>query len=168
MPILEKVCISLYLGIFQMTPTTAATVRRQFFHLARPPSHSAEGWSILFGNPSLRWYFKVIWYTLSYAELRWLLLSSWIDTDEHGLTQINPVENELWVALRFPRNPSENIQNNLKRSLGSCYRGAQDRPESMRVQCIQRTFPSHRPRTTSFYHYKELEYWVLYCCTSHK
>ena len=33
MPILEKVYISLYLGIFQMTPTAAA---RQFFQLARP------------------------------------------------------------------------------------------------------------------------------------
>ena len=38
MPILEKVCICLYFGIFQMTPTAAAATaaRRQFFHLARP------------------------------------------------------------------------------------------------------------------------------------
>ena len=45
MPILEKVCISLYLGIFQMTPTTATATatRRQFFHLARPLAHSAQG-----------------------------------------------------------------------------------------------------------------------------
>ena len=61
MPILEKVCISLYLGIsdwylgiFQMTPTATTTTRRQFFHLARALAHSGQGWNIPFGNPSLR------------------------------------------------------------------------------------------------------------------
>ena len=43
MPILEKVCIFLYLGIFQRTPTTATTTRRQFFHLARALAHSVQG-----------------------------------------------------------------------------------------------------------------------------
>ena len=57
MPILEKVRIFIYLAIFQMTPTTAATAaaRRQFFHLARALAHSVQGWNIPFGNPSLRW-----------------------------------------------------------------------------------------------------------------
>ena len=60
MPILEKMCISLYLGYFgsqfQLTPTAAATAtaRRQFFHLARALAHSGQGWNIPFGNPSLR------------------------------------------------------------------------------------------------------------------
>ena len=40
---------------FQMTPTsTATTTHRQLFHLARPLSHSAQGWKIPFRNPSLR------------------------------------------------------------------------------------------------------------------
>ena len=47
MPILEKMCISLYLGIFQVTPTATATAtataRRQFFHLARALAHSGQG-----------------------------------------------------------------------------------------------------------------------------
>ena len=51
MPSLEKVCISSDLGILQMTPTATC---RQFFHLARAPSHSVQGWNIPFGNPSLR------------------------------------------------------------------------------------------------------------------
>ena len=58
MPILEKVCIFLYLGHFgsefQLTPTAAAA-RRQFFHLARALAHSGQGWNIPFGNPSLRY-----------------------------------------------------------------------------------------------------------------
>ena len=61
MPILEKVCMSLYLGILQMTPTTATTTtaaRRQLSHLAGALAHSAQGWNILFGNPSLR-YWKI-------------------------------------------------------------------------------------------------------------
>ena len=56
-PILEKLCISSYLGIFQMTPTATApatTARWQLSHLTRPPSHRAQGWNIPFGNPSLR------------------------------------------------------------------------------------------------------------------
>ena len=43
---------------FQMTPTT--TTRRQLSHLARPPSHSAQGWNIPFGNPSLRLWMYVL------------------------------------------------------------------------------------------------------------
>ena len=58
-PILEKVCISSYLGIFQMTPT-AATTRRQFFHLARALAHSGQGWNIPFGNPSLRFIWPIL------------------------------------------------------------------------------------------------------------
>ena len=61
MPIWENVCISLYFGIFQMTPpTAAAATRRQFFHLARPLAHSVQGSNIPFGNPSLRSYRRLV------------------------------------------------------------------------------------------------------------
>ena len=41
---------------FQVTPTAAATTRRQLSHLARPLDHHAQGPNIPFGvNPSLRW-----------------------------------------------------------------------------------------------------------------
>ena len=38
---------------YKLTPTTAAT-RRQLSHLARALAHSAQGWNIPFGNPSLQ------------------------------------------------------------------------------------------------------------------
>ena len=41
---------------FQLTPTTTTTACRQISHLARPLAHSAQGWNIPFGNPSLRWH----------------------------------------------------------------------------------------------------------------
>ena len=49
-------CLNLYFGClnFQMTPTAAVTTRRQLSHLARALAHSAQGWNIPFGNPSLR------------------------------------------------------------------------------------------------------------------
>ena len=51
MSILEKVCISLYLGIFQMTAAaTAATASQELSHLAKPLDHHAQGPNIPFGE----------------------------------------------------------------------------------------------------------------------
>ena len=56
MPILEKVCISSCLGIFQVTvtATAAATASQELSHLARPLAYHAQGANIPFRNPSLR------------------------------------------------------------------------------------------------------------------